>query len=95
MITKSKKISRKIEKFSIKFEKENIRLAGQQNAVERRFFHVSEVWTFFFNFCIYVMIEKLTGFTVTGYNRKRDIFSDLGGQSVRGAQASESRWHQK
>ena len=43
MIKKLKEISRKIEKFSIKFEKENIRLAGQQNAVERRFFHVSEV----------------------------------------------------
>ena len=51
-----------------------IRLAGQQNAVERRFFHVSEVWTFFFNFCIYVMIEKLTGATLSGYNSKRDIF---------------------
>ena len=37
------------------------------------------------------MIEKLTGSTVTGYNIKRDIFSDSGGQSVRGAQASESR----
>ena len=95
MIKKFKEMSRKIEKFSVKFKKENIELAGEQKVIERRFFDVSEVWTFFFNFCIYVTIEKLTGSTVTGYNRKRDIFSDSGGQSVRGAQASESRWHQK
>ena len=44
------------------------------NVIERRFFHVSEVWTFFFNFCIYIMIEKLTGATLSGYNSKRDIF---------------------
>ena len=43
MIKKIKEMSRKIEKFSVKFKKENIGLAGEQKVIERRFFHVSEV----------------------------------------------------
>ena len=40
---KIKAISRKIEKFSVKLKKGLVGLVGQQNVIERRFFHVSDV----------------------------------------------------
>ena len=66
LIKKLKEKSTLREKFIVKVKQENIGSACQHNVLERRFFHVSKALMFFFNFCIYCLIEKLTGFTVTG-----------------------------